>query len=62
MDKKAIALNAINNGYDGLYLSPIQDALFDAGFDIPISDDDGNTSDIILEIESIADNLLNERA
>ena len=53
-----VARHAIELGYDGMYLSPIQDALLDYGIDKDIADENGATNELILEIESIADTML----
>lgn len=62
MDLTRIALHAINEGYNGLDLAHIRDALQNYGVDLPIIDSKGKTHELILRIELIADKLLTRGA
>ena len=58
IDLNEVASHAIELGYKGDDLAYIQEALEYYGVDVDIADKDGNTSGIILEVETVADRLL----
>ena len=58
IDLNEVARYAIEIGYAGDDLAHIQEALDYYGVNVDIADKDGNTSGIILEVETVADRLL----
>ena len=60
MDTIKIARKAIELGYMGDDLAYIQEALSYYGVEVDITDDAGNTNEVILEVESKADEVLHE--
>ena len=58
IDLNEVARHAIEIGYVGDDLAHIQEALDYYGVNVDIADKDGNTSGIILEVETVADRLL----
>ena len=56
-----VARHAIELGYKGDDLAIIQQALQDFGVDRDIADENGATNELILEVESIADTMMEDK-
>ena len=60
IDLNEVASYAIELGYRGDDLAYIQEALDYYGVDVDIANADGTTNGIVLEVETVADRLLED--